>query len=72
MDKKALIGWLVGIAARGLAWVFAAKLGLDAAEARSEAAAAAEAVGSLVLVAVSVYSSVTGRRRLLAQTPPKQ
>ena len=70
MDSKQLIKWLLPIVARGLAWVFAAKLGLAAAEAQSEAAAAAEALGALALVAVSVYTSVKGRKTLLARQPP--
>ena len=70
MDKKQLIRWLIPVIARGLAWVFAAKLGLEAAQAQNEATAAAEALGALVLVGVSVYTSVQGRKKLLGQDPP--
>lgn len=71
MDKKQVIRWLVTIIARGLAWILAAKLGLEAAQAQNEATAAAEAVGALILVAISVYSSVKGRKKLLASEPPR-
>lgn len=67
MDKKQLIRWFVPIVARGLAWFLAVKLGLEAAQADSEALAAAEALGALALVAVSVYTSVKGRKKLLSQ-----
>ena len=69
MDRKQLIKWLIPVVARGLAWILAARLGLEAADAQSQAAAAAEALGALALVAVSVYTSVTGRKKLLAQPP---
>lgn len=71
MDKKQLIRWLIPVVTRGLAWIFAAHLGISAAESQSEAAAAAEALGALALVAVSVYTSVKGRRTLLNQEPPR-
>jgi hypothetical protein len=71
MDAKMIVGWIVGIAARGIAWVFAAKLGQDAASSQVNAQAAAEALGALVLVAVSVYSSLKGRKTLLNADPPE-
>lgn len=70
MDKKQIIAWCVGILARGLAWVFAAKLGWDATTSAASAQTAAEALGALVLVCVSVYSSVKGRKALLVAEPP--
>jgi phosphotransferase system glucose/maltose/N-acetylglucosamine-specific IIC component len=70
VDKKQLIKWLIPIIARGLAWFFAVKLGLAAAQAESEAAAAAQAIGALVLAVVSVYTSVKGRKKLLAHRLP--
>ena len=70
MDKKTLIGWLVRIVAHGLAWVFAAKLGMDAAQADADAATAAEAIGALVLVGWSIYDSMKHRKSLQATIPP--
>ncbi|KPK82785.1 MAG: hypothetical protein AMJ81_09240 [Phycisphaerae bacterium SM23_33] len=69
MDKKQLIRWLIPIIARGLAWFFAMKLGLEATQAQNQATAAAEALGALALVGISIYTSVKGRRKLLAQQP---
>ena len=71
MNKTQLLKWLVPIVARGLAWIFAVKLGMAAAEADTAAVASAEALGALVLVGVSVYTSVKGRKKLLAAEPPK-
>ncbi len=71
MDHKQLIKWLVPVIARGIAWVLAAKLGLDAAQARTDAATAAEALGALLLVGLSIYTSIRGRQKLLAQRPPE-
>ena len=70
MNKTQLLKWLVPIVARGLAWILAAKFGMDAAAAKLDATSAAEALGALVLVGVSVYTSVKGRKKLLA-TPPE-
>ena len=64
MNKKQVVKWLVGIAARGLTWVFAAKLGMEAFEAESNAAAIAELLGAAVLVGISMYTSVKGRKKL--------
>ena len=70
MDKAQLAKWIVAIAARGIAWFFAVKLGMSAAQANLDAAAIAEAVGALVLAGISVYSSVKGRKALAKQPPP--
>jgi hypothetical protein len=67
MDRKELIRWLSGILARGLAWFFAVKLGIEASQAGTWAESAAEAIGSLVLVGVSIYTSISGRRKLLGR-----
>lgn len=69
MDKKKVIEWVVAALARALAWVFAAKLGMEATEADSVGIGIAEAVGALVLAGFAIYSSVKGRRRLLATDP---
>ena len=69
MDKKQLIKWLIPVLARGLAWILAAKLGLEAADAQSQATAAAEVLGALALVAVSIYTSIRGRSRLAGRSP---
>lgn len=72
MNHKQLIGWVVAAVARGIAWVLAAKLGLDAAQAQGEAQAIAEALAALALAGISIYSSVKGRRRLAAESPASQ
>ena len=69
MNHKQLIKWLIPIVARGIAWVLAAKLGLDAAQAKADATTAAEAIGALLLVGLSIYTSIRGRQKLLARRP---
>lgn len=64
MDKKTLIWWGVKAAARGLAWIGAAWLGMEAAVAESQGLAAAEALGALALVVISVITSLKGRTKL--------
>ncbi len=64
MDNKQVIGWVAAAAARGIAWLLAGKLGMDAADARNQAAAIAEALAALAIAGISIYSSVKGRRRL--------
>lgn len=71
MTRKELIKWLTGILARGLAWFFAVKLGLAAAEAHSAAQSAAEALAAVALAAISIQSSIKSRKTLLNQPPPK-
>jgi len=71
MDHKQLIAWLVPVVARGVAWILAAKLGFEAAESQDLATQIGSAVGALALVAVSIYTSVKGRKKLLATPPPK-
>ena len=70
MDKKQLVAWLVAIVARGLAWIGAAWLGMEATAAESNATAAAQALGALALVVISVITSVKGRKKLQSQYPP--
>jgi len=71
MDNKVLIAWVIGLVTRGIAWVLAAKLGMDSLESQSLAGQAANGIGAILLVAISVYSSVKGRKTLLATPPPK-
>jgi len=70
VDKKQLIAWLVPIIARGIAWILAAKLGFTAAESQDLAVQGASALGALVLVGASIYTSVKGRKTLLATPAP--
>ncbi len=70
MDKKQLIKWTVPIVARGLAWALAVWLGMTAAQAGDAATKIASSIGTMVLVGVSVWTSVTGRKKLLATPPP--
>ncbi|HUT60766.1 MAG TPA: hypothetical protein VNA25_23215 [Phycisphaerae bacterium] len=71
MDKKHVIAWLIPIVVRGIAWVLAAKLGLAAAESQDLATQIGGALGALVLAGGSIYSSVRGRKVLLATKPPE-
>lgn len=71
MDKKTVMKWVIGALARGLAYVFAAGLGLAASEAEGPATAAAEAIAALVLVGISLYSSARGRQKLQTEEPSK-
>ncbi len=71
MDAGQVLKWVLPILARGVAWILAAKLGMEAAQANSAALQAVEALGALVLVAVSVYTSVKGRKTLVLTEPPK-
>lgn len=70
MDYSQVISWLVSILVRGLAWVFAAYLGVQATQAQSLATQAGTALGALALVGVSVYTSVKSRQNLLMTPPP--
>ena len=70
MDNKTVILWVVGIVVRGIAWILAAKLGLDAVESKTLAAQVGEGLGALLIAAVSIYSSVKGRKVLLNTEPP--
>jgi hypothetical protein len=70
MDKALVVKWLAGIVARGVAWILAAKFGMDAATSQADAQSVAEALAALALVAASVYSSIKGRRALLTTEPP--
>ena len=72
MDVKQLISWLVPIVARGLAWFFAVRLGMEAAESSDMAAQAAGGLAAVALVAVSVWTSVQGRKKLRDATPPRR
>jgi len=71
VDKKQLIQWLVPVIARGIAWFFAVKLGMDAAESNSNAMALAQGLGAIVLAAASTYTSIKGRKKLQDATPTK-
>ena len=64
MEKKVVIKWLAGIVARGVAWFFAVKLGMEAAEASTAAAALMEGLLAAALAGLSVWTSVKGRRTL--------
>ena len=71
MKNRTIIGWITAAMARGIAWVLAVKLGMAAAAAEAEAQTIAEALCALVVAGAAIYSSVTGRRKLLAAEPPR-
>jgi len=70
MDYRQVLKWLLPIVVRGLAWILAAWLGMEATAADSNAAAIGEALLALVLVGISVYTSIKGRKTLLETPAP--
>jgi len=70
MDKALVVRWVAGIVARGIAWVLAAKFGLAAAESQDLAAQVGQALAALILVGISIYSSIKGRKTLLVTESP--
>jgi len=70
MDKVQVIKWLVPIVVRLIAGYLVVKLGIAASEADSLAAGAGEALGAVAISALSIYTSVKGRKTLLNQPPP--
>lgn len=71
MDKKMVIKWLVPVVARGIAWFLAVKLGMEAVESEAVSTQIGDALGALALAGVSIYTSVSGRKKLLEAKPPK-
>ncbi len=69
MDAKQWVAWLVPILVRGIAWILAAKLGMEAAEAEDLATQAGAALGALALIGVSIWTSLAGRKKLLLTDP---
>lgn len=70
MDNKVIIGWIVTASVRGAAWLLAGKLGLEAAQSQSIAEQIGFAVGALITIGVSIYSSVKARKTLRESEPP--
>lgn len=71
MDKQTIL-WIVTAALRLLAGAVAGKLGWDAATQAANVETAAGAVVALALVGISVFTSIKGRKALLATEPPKK
>ncbi len=71
MDKKQIVNWIAGAAARGIAWFLAGRLGIEAARSDELGAALAEALAALAVAGLAVYTSVKGRRKLLDTAPPR-
>ena len=69
MDAKQWVAWLMPVLVRGLAWILAAKLGMEAAEADNLATQAGAALGALTLIGVSIWTSLRGRKKLLLTDP---
>ena len=69
MDAKQWVAWLMPVLVRGLAWILAAKLGMEAAEADDLATQAGTALGALALIGVSIWTSLAGRKKLLLTDP---
>jgi hypothetical protein len=65
VDNTRVIQWIAAAAARGIAWFLAGKLGLEAAQSN-------ELGTALAVSGIAIYTSVKGRRKLLATPPPKQ
>jgi hypothetical protein len=70
VDKATVVKWTVGIVVRGVAWILAAKFGVDAVQSQDLAAQIGQALVALVLVGIAVYSSIKGRNTLLETAPP--
>jgi len=69
MDKMKTIQWVVTASFRGLAFVVGAWLGQDAV--KQEAwTAAGEGIIAVIAVGTSLYTSIKGRKKLLATEPP--
>ena len=69
MDAKQWVAWLLPVLVRGLAWILAAKLGMEAAEAEDLATQAGAALGAFTLIGVSIWTSLRGRKKLLLTDP---
>jgi hypothetical protein len=65
MNKKQLIKWIIPVIGRGIAWIAAAWLSVEAAESEKLGVTIAEALGAIVLVVLSSYTSIKGRKKLL-------
>jgi hypothetical protein len=70
MDYGQLIGWVIPVIVRGVAWFFAVKLGLESKEAEGLAGQIGSVLAAGAIAGVSVYTSLKGRKKLLAQEPP--
>jgi len=70
MDYKIVIGWIVSIVIRGMAWMLTAKLGFDAASSQDLAGQIGNAAGAIIVAGVSIYTSYKSRQKLLMQPPP--
>lgn len=68
--NKQLLAWIVFALARGVAWFLVAKLGMDAKAADSLAGEIANAAGALAVAGFTVWTSIHGRKTILATMPP--
>ena len=71
MDKQTVLKWVIAAVARGIAWLLAAKLGMEAAQAEDLASQSAGMLVALAVIGITVYTSTRGRKKLLTATPPK-
>jgi len=80
IDRKQAIQWITAAVARGIAGALAGWLGLSAAKSEDLGTTAAEALGALVMVIISIYTSYKGRKMLSSApkapsswtSPPKE
>lgn len=70
MDSKTIITMLVGIIIRGLVWLLAGKLGMEAEQAKALAGQLGYGIGAAILVGLSIWQSYQGRKKLLLTPPP--
>jgi len=69
MDKKQVMQWIVAALARGIAFILAGWLGLEAAESESLGMGLAQGLGAVAVACVSIYTSYKGRKKLKAEFP---
>ena len=72
VDKKQLIKWIIASTARGLAFVLVSWLGMSAASSQETAGQIASGAGAVVVAIISIVTSVKGRKKILAETPPEK
>lgn len=61
---------ILGIVIRGLAWVLAARLGVEAGQATTISTELVTGASAVIVAGVSIWHSYRGRKALLMTQPP--